>query len=241
MSAALSQTKTFQFTPLREGRRKVCVIGSVSVRFQFTPLREGRHKHLWRYLILCDISIHAPPRGATEQFPFTNFHEEISIHAPPRGATKRQFQQKLEILFQFTPLREGRRVRLACVVAGVFISIHAPPRGATTSGSQGRRGRCYFNSRPSARGDERDVSEDGRIDISIHAPPRGATVFRMKIAFFPYFNSRPSARGDCRWHGQGQHDAISIHAPPRGATLPHHFCGRQVLISIHAPPRGATL
>ena len=99
--------------------------------FQFTPLREGRHKHLWRYLILCDISIHAPPRGATEQFPFTNFHEEISIHAPPRGATKRQFQQKLEILFQFTPLREGRRVRLACVVAGVFISIHAPPRGAT--------------------------------------------------------------------------------------------------------------
>ena len=98
--------------------------------FNSRPSARGDQKHV-RAVLDGEISIHAPPRGATEQFPFTNFHEEISIHAPPRGATKRQFQQKLEILFQFTPLREGRRVRLACVVAGVFISIHAPPRGAT--------------------------------------------------------------------------------------------------------------
>ena len=74
--------------------------------------------------------------GIWEQFPFTNFHEQnlISIHAPPRGATSRNAQfpnsqfyfnsrpsargdaaewlptYKSEV-FQFTPLREGRRNR----------------------------------------------------------------------------------------------------------------------------------
>ena len=36
-----------------------------------------------------DISIHAPPRGATEGFERGGIkNREISIHAPPRGATK---------------------------------------------------------------------------------------------------------------------------------------------------------
>ena len=34
-----------------------------------------------------DISIHAPPRGATDEYEPGNKDEEISIHAPPRGAT----------------------------------------------------------------------------------------------------------------------------------------------------------
>ena len=56
----------------------------------------------------------------------------ISIHAPPRGATSRADLSADGILFQFTPLREGR------------------PCGGF------RRFRClYFNSRPSARGDKR--------------------------------------------------------------------------------------
>ena len=54
----------------------------------------------------------------------------ISIHAPPRGATKRDGEKKEHIVFQFTPLREGRR------------------------GDGGHfRNRQDFNSRPSARGD----------------------------------------------------------------------------------------
>ena len=32
----------FQFTPLREGRRKPSIIVKVDSLFQFTPLREGR-------------------------------------------------------------------------------------------------------------------------------------------------------------------------------------------------------
>ena len=55
----------------------------------------------------------------------------ISIHAPPRGATR---------------LNAPRIIR-------ALISIHAPPRGATFLHTLCIYFRGYFNSRPSARGD----------------------------------------------------------------------------------------
>ena len=98
------------------------------------------------------ISIHAPPRGATSkntQFPNSQFYfnsrpsargddillrplytDFISIHAPPRGATKNRFFVFVALLFQFTPLREGRQ-----------------------NCKRQRAGIPNFNSRPSARGD----------------------------------------------------------------------------------------
>ena len=122
----------FQFTPLREGRRFKSSGYIDSDIFQFTPLREGRH------------SIYDDPY----------FDYQISIHAPPRGATHPRCSTSSQILlFQFTPLREGRpALRDNRAVAGNFnsrpsargdvygyndlqnpsISIHAPPRGATT-------------------------------------------------------------------------------------------------------------
>ena len=120
--------------------------------FQFTPLREGRrngNKTLREFAI---ISIHAPPRGATGNIVFLEGTDRISIHAPPRGATDPIGIWGKENLFQFTPLREGRR--------------HAMPP---------RLGSLYFNSRPSARGDQ---------------TPSTSTTARL------HFNSRPSARGD---------------------------------------------
>ena len=56
--------------------------------FQFTPLREGRPKTMCDNSRLSNISIHAPPRGATSRMfrPKTPLCL-ISIHAPPRGAT----------------------------------------------------------------------------------------------------------------------------------------------------------
>ena len=100
------------------------------------------------------ISIHAPPRGATPAVQhrgrMENFNsrpsargdqdgvnyldalKDISIHAPPRGATYvAQAYHAEDILFQFTPLREGRRQRCHQGVPMGGISIHAPPRGAT--------------------------------------------------------------------------------------------------------------
>ena len=76
------------------------------------------------------ISIHAPPRGATAAARKQRHPVQISIHAPPRGATKINVEGHELLIFQFTPLREGR---------------HFPVR---------HKGRAkYFNSRPSARGD----------------------------------------------------------------------------------------
>ncbi len=54
------------------------------------------------------ISIHAPPRGATEPGEWVFTIKHISIHAPPRGATRLTVLLQLQLQFQFTPLREGR-------------------------------------------------------------------------------------------------------------------------------------
>ena len=76
--------------------------------------------------------------------------------------------------FQFTPLREGRR-EAQTVIEAQAISIHAPPRGATSQSTM-----------------HRIMSM-----ISIHAPPRGATPSQSTAPpRARYFNSRPSARGD---------------------------------------------
>ena len=99
------------------------------------------------------ISIHAPPRGATREAEQLCREENISIHAPPRGATGQSLNCTPSVLFQFTPLREGRRFPDGWGVPDHKISIHAPPRGATRGVLLRRRLFPYFNSRPSARGD----------------------------------------------------------------------------------------
>ena len=63
-------------------------------------------------------------------------------------------------IFQFTPLREGRRLR------GLLLRLL----------------QFHFNSRPSARGDQATDGYMAHVLISIHAPPRGATGFTDEIA-----------------------------------------------------------
>ena len=144
----------FQFTPLREGRPRCAGTAARPTIFQFTPLREGRRRVAGHRKVSNQISIHAPPRGAT-------IDSTASIEA---------------LAFQFTPLREGRRAEkpqthrlpisihapprgatYGCGQGGCFrcISIHAPPRGATRPPSRRTAQSDYFNSRPSARGDAR--------------------------------------------------------------------------------------
>ena len=57
--------RKFQFTPLREGRLCNMAYQGPRCQFQFTPLREGRHETLLQRGWFTEISIHAPPRGAT--------------------------------------------------------------------------------------------------------------------------------------------------------------------------------
>ena len=167
-------------------------------KFQFTPLREGRH-HKRLIVRAPHISIHAPPRGATqvaetrakvrqnfnsrpsargdgEVVPGIKIIPRISIHAPPRGATL---------------LRD-------CSAQSDEISIHAPPRGATRGFARTYRAYRIFQFTPLREGRHCvQVRAVRHEDISIHAPPRGATTSGELAVWV---------------------DKISIHAPPRGAT-----------------------
>ena len=120
---------------------------------------------------------------------------------------------------QFTPLREGRRP--------------CPHQHCSRS--------CYFNSRPSARGDRKIKTIDDPNDLFQFTPLReGRRAMAGRSCAKPHFNSRPSARGDAVVRGVNSPHFISIHAPPRGATLADLVMAKRGLISIHAPPRGAT-
>ena len=144
-----------------------------------------------------EISIHAPPRGATPPAPEQPRIVGISIHAPPRGATSPCSGQHAQCLdFNSRPSARGDHLLEVCPCGKFYFNSRPSARG---DGALARRACAepYFNSRPSARGDGIPVTSGGNYTISIHAPPRGATVC-LDIAC----NSR----------------RISIHAPPRGAT-----------------------
>ena len=176
-------------------------IGGKAHEFQFTPLREGRLACKLRNARQNFISIHAPPRGATIKRGIHSARGYFNSRPSARGDCAGQEVRKMEnhfnsrpsargdprrmrskaiwLIFQFTPLREGRHVLHGCAGHWHSISIHAPPRGATCL-LFGNQFTVDFNSRPSARGDG---------------------VVTWQAAFADNFNSRPSARGDGRtWY-----------------------------------------
>ena len=143
-------------------------------KFQFTPLREGRQRSSRQIRRACYFNSRPSARGDSTKSRAssgsTNFNSRpsargdfcssgrtwvsaISIHAPPRGATRGVRNSLGDKIFQFTPLREGRRLRF----------LHAPHSllFQFTPLREGRRGVSVHH------------GADGKI--SIHAPPRGAT------------------------------------------------------------------
>ena len=147
------------------------------------------------------------------------------------------------MLFQFTPLREGRR--------------------------QSRHSACptwiYFNSRPSARGDVKAFLDGGSVRLFQFTPLReGRLCGTSRVRAVIHFNSRPSARGDpCVGRSCSSHLYFNSRPSARGDAdkgvafaLGHDFNSRPSArgdqpaasraasgqqISIHAPPRGATV
>ena len=120
----------FQFTPLREGRRGALCQRAQDEHFNSRPSARGDQRARKVVSYGRSISIHAPPRGATQIFAIPFADNAISIHAPPRGATGYSTAANTAGLFQFTPLREGRHGTISRPAPSA-ISIHAPPRGAT--------------------------------------------------------------------------------------------------------------
>ena len=108
---------SFQFTPLREGRHRLLKDNRIIDIFQFTPLREGRLK-VARPGERARPHFNSRPsaRGDVVQDNIVGVIC-ISIHAPPRGATEFALSRpERREQFQFTPLREGRLMFL-CVLA----------------------------------------------------------------------------------------------------------------------------
>ena len=147
----------FQFTPLREGRRRGAGVLAGCTHFNSRPSARGDG------FGVCD------GKGVG-----------ISIHAPPRGATEGLDAKKgTDAIFQFTPLREGRQ---ASAEADAFsLNFNSRPSARGDSFMMFISAPQYdFNSRPSARGDEENSRPTRRRVISIHAPPRGATYTLMR-------------------------------------------------------------
>ena len=148
-------------------------------------------------LLLYSISIHAPTKGATEQWSAKIDRQCISIHAPTKGATK-SFTYCTTSSAYFNPRsHEGSDPGYAECHWLCTISIHAPTKGATDTSCRIADASQYFNPRShegSDRADGKNVypvdnfnprSHEGsdRINIilplgtiiSIHAPTKGAT------------------------------------------------------------------
>ena len=143
----------------------------------------------------------------------------ISIHAPARGATRCATRfWRITILFQFTPLHEGRQTKnkldirkenfnsRPCTRGDKFfsagfafdcISIHAPARGATTSGYIPERG-YQFQFTPLHEG--RRQHTVGMVETELYFNSRPCTRGDAANMFEAYevinFNSRPCTRGD---------------------------------------------
>ena len=162
----------FQFTPLREGRLIRVTRSSRSVLFQFTPLREGRRAGNGNRLLPPEISIHAPPRGATVQ-------PALALHLRP--------------YFNSRPSARGD--------ADVFRSFLAAPHfnsRPSARGDSSRRGtaarQSYFNSRPSARGDGAISTLSPAIAIFQFPPLREGRPFGANASNTPFLFQFPPLR-----------------------------------------------
>ena len=120
----------FQFTPLREGRLILDVLNLLGLLISIHAPPRGATASMSRCVPPRGDFNSRPsargdsPRKAGETFRLDfnsrpsargdhDAHRRglvgtISIHAPPRGATRRIGKNRSRVLFQFTPIREGR-------------------------------------------------------------------------------------------------------------------------------------
>ena len=125
-----TQVFTFQFTPLREGRPGGRGFLFARLKFQFTPLREGRPPCSGDWWRSAYFNSRPSARGDRDAFGYSPILTHFNSRPSARGDSS-GFSNIWHLLFQFTPLREGRPVGFDLTPVLHHISIHAPPRGAT--------------------------------------------------------------------------------------------------------------
>ena len=95
-----------QFTPLREGRPDGMLRRAGWAHFNSRPSARG-DANLCAMAALRDISIHAPPRGATKAKNSRGNLRHFKSRPSARG-DRAERRRAARDIFQFTPLREGR-------------------------------------------------------------------------------------------------------------------------------------
>jgi len=145
-------------------------------------------------------------------------------------------------MFQSTPPRRGRRIRLVHGSCQDTVSIHAPAQGATWPCLQGSLRGGRFNPRPRAGGDtSRAVPPACWGEFQSTPPRRGRRVLIADMTPLSTFQSTPPRRGRHKRSGSLIcYVQVSIHAPAQGATRIHLHRGGHGRVSIHAPAQGAT-
>ena len=121
----------FQFTPLREGRLVIFNINKTKFTFQFTPLREGRLTSLPSVSEPENFNSRPCGRGDPLPPPARIVHLDFNSRPCGRGDPSSAIFTLRSVLFQFTPLREGRPISFPPMPGPYRISIHAPAGGAT--------------------------------------------------------------------------------------------------------------
>ena len=141
----------FQFTPLREGRRPPPSRLQAAFYFNSRPSARGDKTP---QKIFCALSYFNSRPSARGDKGGEADHQaaEISIHAPPRGATYGEIRAATRRIFQFTLLREGRPDRYRSISSRAYFNSRPSARGDGIASSKSRSA-SNFNSRPSARGD----------------------------------------------------------------------------------------
>ena len=126
------------------------------------------------------------------------------------------------ILFQFTPLREGRLTALPLLSLLFYFNSRPCGRGDHHRSPRSVP-RAYFNSRPCGRGDSLLLTGLPQVEIFQFTPLREGRprLCRLsRLCSLSNFNSRPCGRGDTTASEMSRLSSISIHAPAGGATLP---------------------
>ncbi len=174
-----------------------------ATNFNSRPYARGDETPLRSLWVRTPISIHAPTRGATYPHIERPFVPPVFQFTPLREGRRGQVPGvRICHQFQFTPLREGRRNFKIAEYMHFCISIHAPTRGATCWTTRQMSLPTGFQFTPLREGRHR---------------------FHRALPHRQDFNSRPYARGDEEAAPEGQEEGVFQFTPLREGRLKRRY------------------
>ena len=214
--------RVFRSTPPREGRPAFSAISRSLLLFRSTPPREGRPLSFIYVVVLLEVSIHAPTRGATCGFMDSTILSPFRSTPPREGRPPLQHAWIIPYEFRSTPPREGR-LNMASMVDRSFKFRSTPPREGRRFGATAAEAEYLFRSTPPREG-RPWLSTPLNVSFSFRStPPReGRLAAVVLLSVPPPFRSTPPREGRPGYTGRVTLGIeVSIHAPTRGATRRH--------------------